>query len=429
MNKSFSKAAVDEKNKDCAWLLKRQKDMYVTSGDNRSQFERDYTRILHSNSFRRMKHKTQVFFNVENDHICTRMEHVLHVESVSHSIAQALGLNCELTQAIAIGHDLGHTPFGHVGERILNNLAVNGIVENDETIVKGFSWEHLKNLNGEAYFWHERNSLRMVDKLDLLADDTGKERNLNLTFAVRDGIISHCGELKTVALKPRNNKKIDLYGDFIRSGQFEPATWEGCAVKIADKIAYLGRDIEDAIRLKFITAQDLEELKDIADENIVMNTTTLMHRMIVDISRESSPECGIVLGDDNKKLIDDVLKFNNLHIYQSSKFLAYKDYCKMILSWIFRNLAVLYDYDKTIKNIESLPYEILRDSFLDWIYTYTEIDYIPEDKADKYKRFKNDKIYGKLENRDVYIQAVIDYISGMTDNYAIKVFKEFITFE
>ena len=161
----------------------------------------------------------------------------------------------------------------------------------------------------------------MVDKLDLLADDTGKERNLNLTFAVRDGIISHCGELKTVALKPRNNKKIDLYGDFIRSGQFEPATWEGCAVKIADKIAYLGRDIEDAIRLKFITAQDLEELKDIADENIVMNTTTLMHRMIVDISRESSPECGIVLGDDNKKLIDDVLKFNNLHIYQSSKFL------------------------------------------------------------------------------------------------------------
>lgn len=181
--------------------------MYVTSGDNRSQFERDYTRILHSNSFRRMKHKTQVFFNVENDHICTRMEHVLHVESVSHSIAQALGLNCELTQAIAIGHDLGHTPFGHVGERILNNIAVNGIVENDETIVKGFSWEHLKNLNGEAYFWHERNSLRMVDKLDLLADDTGKERNLNLTFAVRDGIISHCGELKTVVLKPRNNKR------------------------------------------------------------------------------------------------------------------------------------------------------------------------------------------------------------------------------
>ena len=247
MNKSFSKAAVDEKNKDCAWLLKRQKDMYVTSGDNRSQFERDYTRILHSNSFRRMKHKTQVFFNVENDHICTRMEHVLHVESVSHSIAQALGLNCELTQAIAIGHDLGHTPFGHVGERILNNLAVNGIVENDETIVKGFSWEHLKNLNGEAYFWHERNSLRMVDKLDLLADDTGKERNLNLTFTVRDGIISHCGELKTVSLKPRNNKKIDLYGDFIRSGQFEPATWEGCAVKIADKIAYLGRDIDSLV--------------------------------------------------------------------------------------------------------------------------------------------------------------------------------------
>lgn len=428
MKKRFSDVAVNEKNEMYEYLIKRQKSMYTTDGDSRSPFERDYTRILHSNSFRRMKHKTQVFFNVENDHICTRMEHVLHVESVSHSIAQALGLNCELTQAIAIGHDLGHTPFGHVGERILNNLAVNGIVEKGETIVSGLSQNMIKSLNGASYFWHERNSLRMVDKLDLLADDNGKERNLNLTFAVRDGIISHCGELKTVNLKPRT-RHIDLTKDFIRSGQFEPATWEGCAVKIADKIAYLGRDIEDAIRLKFITDKDLDKLKDIADENIVMNTTTLMHRMIVDICRESSPDCGIVLGENNKKLIDDVLKFNNHYIYQSSKFCAYKDYCKMVLSWIFRNLAVLYDYDKTIDNIKTMPYKILKESFLDWIYTYTDLNYIPKEEQPHYERYNNDKIYGRLENRDIYIQAVIDYISGMTDNYAIKVFKEFITFE
>lgn len=427
MEKRFSKVAVSETNNNNIFF-NRQLKMYSTKGDIRSPFERDYTRILHANSFRRMKHKTQVFFNVENDHICTRMEHVLHVESVSHSIAKALGLNCELTKAIALGHDLGHAPFGHFGERILNNLAINGIKDGKEVFAYGLSEQAIKNLNNAPYFWHERNSLRMVDKLDLLPDDNGNNKNLNLTFAVRDGIISHCGELKTVNLKPRT-QDIDLTKDFIRSGQFEPATWEGCAVKISDKIAYLGRDIEDAIRLGFITDKDLEELKDIADENIVLNTTTLMHRMIVDICRESSPECGIVLGEANKKLIDNVLAFNNKHIYLSHKSDAYRDYCKMILSWIYRVLVNLYDYDKTVENINALPYNLLKRSFLDWIYTYTDIDYIPKDKREKYKKFQNIKIYGKLENRDLYIRAVIDYIAGMTDNYAIKIFKEFITFE
>lgn len=426
MEKKFSRVAVNEANNNSIFLS-RQFDMYTTKGDMRSQFERDYTRILHSNSFRRMKHKTQVFFNVENDHICTRMEHVLHVESVSHSIAEALGLNCELTKAIALGHDLGHAPFGHFGEEILNNLAVNGIKNGNEVVVAGLSQEAIK-VNKAPYFWHERNSLRMVDKLDLLPDDNGKYRNLNLTYAVRDGIISHCGELKTINLKPRD-EQIDLTKDFVRGGQFEPATWEGCAVKIADKIAYLGRDIEDAIRLEFITDKDLDILKEITNENIVMNTTTLMHRMIVEICEKSSPDCGIVLGEANKKLIDDVLSFNNKYIYKSPKLDAYKDYCKMILSWIFKVLVSQYDYDKTIENINVLPYHLLKMSFLDWIYTYTDEDYIPEDKREIYNKCENIKIYGRLENRDVYIQAVIDYISGMTDNYAIKVFKEFITFE
>ena len=101
----------------------------------------------------------------------------------------------------------------------------------------------------------------------------------------------------------------------------------------------------------------------------------------------------------------------------------------MILSWIYRVLVNLYDYDKTVENINALPYNLLKRSFLDWIYTYTDIDYIPKDKREKYKKFQNIKIYGKLENRDLYIRAVIDYIAGMTDNYAIKIFKEFITFE
>ena len=273
-------------------------------------------------------------------------------------------------------------------EYLIPTVLANGIKDGKEVLVYGLSEQAIKNLNNAPYFWHERNSLRMVDKLDLLPDDNGNNKNLNLTFAVRDGIISHCGELKTVNLKPRT-QDIDLTKDFIRSGQFEPATWEGCAVKISDKIAYLGRDIEDAIRLGFITDKDLEELKDIADENIVLNTTTLMHRMIVDICRESSPECGIVLGEVNKKLIDNVLAFNNKHIYLSNKSDEYRDYCKMILSWIYRLLVNLYDYDKTVENINALPYNLLKRSFLDWIYTYTDIDYIPKDKREKYKKFQN----------------------------------------
>ena len=103
-------------------LIARRSALYEREDDIRTPFARDYTRILHSNAYRRLKHKAQVFCNIDNDHICTRMEHVTHVESVSYTIAKYLGLNDELTQAIAAGHDLGHAPFGHQGEKILGNL-------------------------------------------------------------------------------------------------------------------------------------------------------------------------------------------------------------------------------------------------------------------------------------------------------------------
>ena len=134
-----------------------------TGGDVRSPYYRDTTAIIHSSPFRRLKHKTQVFFAPSNDHICTRMEHVLHVASIATAICRAMGLNDEMAWAIGVGHDLGHTPFGHIGEYILSDLMVQ----------KGFD-----------PFQHEVNGLRVVDFLS----------HLNLTYAVRDGIISHCGE-------------------------------------------------------------------------------------------------------------------------------------------------------------------------------------------------------------------------------------------
>lgn len=116
---SFSSVAATESNPNWKKLTERRGSLYESENEVRSPFARDYTRILHSMAYRHLKHKTQVFFNIDNDHICTRMEHVSHVESVSYSIAKYLGLNTELTKAIAIGHDLGHAPFGHHGESVI----------------------------------------------------------------------------------------------------------------------------------------------------------------------------------------------------------------------------------------------------------------------------------------------------------------------
>ena len=115
---------MDENNPNFLQAVKRENSLYNRGNGIRSEFERDYTRILHCESYRRLKHKTQVFFAPHNDHVCTRMEHVGHVASVSRTISKYLGLNQELTEAIALGHDIGHAPFGHTGEDILNGLMI-----------------------------------------------------------------------------------------------------------------------------------------------------------------------------------------------------------------------------------------------------------------------------------------------------------------
>ena len=125
MKDSFASVKTDEKNPKWQQCIKRENTLYNRGNDIRSEFERDYTRLLHCEAYRRLKHKTQVFYAPQNDHICTRIEHVNHVASVSATIAKYLGLNQELTEAIAIGHDIGHAPFGHTGEDILNSLIQN----------------------------------------------------------------------------------------------------------------------------------------------------------------------------------------------------------------------------------------------------------------------------------------------------------------
>ena len=171
----------------------------ITPCPMRTDFQRDRDRILHCKAFRRLKHKTQVFLSPEGDHYRTRLTHTLEVSQIARSIARALRMNEDLTEAIALGHDLGHTPYGHAGERALNSF---------------------------THFRHNEQSLRIVDKLEY----SGK--GMNLCFEVRDGILNHPSDCN-------------------------PATNEGVIVSWSDRIAYINHDIDDAITGKIITKEDI----------------------------------------------------------------------------------------------------------------------------------------------------------------------------
>lgn len=409
-NNNFKKVSLTPKHEDWDQMTQRTSTLYYRKDDVRSPFARDYTRILHSLAYRRLKHKTQVFFNIDNDHICTRMEHVAHVESVSHTIAKNLGLNTELTKAIAIGHDLGHAPFGHEGESIINEL----------------SQEYL----GER-FWHEKNGLRFVDRIELLEDNYRISRNLDLTYAVRDGIISHCGEVDENGLKPRD-EKMDL-SEFKEPGQFQPATWEGCVVKISDKIAYIGRDIEDAIKLGFIDRKVQNELIKMARANdqAVLNTTVIMHNLIIDICKNSTPEKGICLSDRFLEQLNTIKKFNYEYIYGHKRLIPFKKYARLVLNEIFNVLMDTYDGIHSLDKIKARIkyYPMLMGSFEKWLVKYCDVDIINDEELTEIAlKCENEKIYGALSDEKIYVQAILDFISGMTDRFAVKVFNELLTY-
>lgn len=193
--------------------------------DIRPEYQRDRDRILHSKAFRRLKHKTQVFLAPEGDHYRTRLTHTLEVAQIARTIARALRLNEELTEAIALGHDLGHTPFGHSGEAILNQICEDG-------------------------FSHYKQSVRVVEVLEK------NGQGLNLTWEVRDGILNH----RTAG---------------------HPSTLEGCIVRLSDKIAYINHDIDDAIRARLFEEQDLpREYTDVLGHSVRERLDVMIHDMI-----------------------------------------------------------------------------------------------------------------------------------------------------
>ena len=426
-NKFFFNVRFSPENEKWELGTKRLKPIYARNNDIRSDFERDYTRLLHSLAFRRLKHKTQVFFSPHNDHICTRMEHVLHVESVASTIARELGLNEKLAAAIAIGHDIGHAPFGHHGEDCLNS-----ILESEEGSGK------------PKKFWHERNSLFFADYIETLPDPDGISQPLNLSYAVRDGLICHCGEIDSQGIKPRA-KAIDLYS-IKRPGIIEPFTWEGCVVKIADKIAYLGRDIEDARQYHILDMGAYRQIREIVAETLglkdgkgahalrsgkAVNTTVLINDLIVDLCRQSSPEKGLCFSDEYFKFILELKKFNIAHIYNHWRLKEFQHYATNILQTIFRTLMRVQVYAENGRIAQALRYypELCR-TFEDWLVRYAY--YMPLGASGRIDRrsimrSNTEKIFS-VEDISSYRKCVIEYISGMTDTFAIRIYEEIITF-
>lgn len=390
--KKFEKYAANENNPNWDKIISRQSPLYNRNNFMRSEFERDYTRIIHSTAYRRLKHKTQVFFSPENDHICTRIEHVTHVESISYTIAKNLGLNTELTKAIAVAHDVGHSPFGHEGEKILSDISNRDL---------GIS------------FWHEKNGLELVDNIELLEDTERFKQNLDLTYAVRDGIISHCGEIDENCLKPRN-EFIDL-NDYKFPNQYAPYTWEGCVVKISDKISYLCRDIEDAITLKIF--------KDIPGEEDIINNTNLINNLIYDLCENSSPEKGLCLSENALNLMNRIKAFNYKYIYTSDRIKPSTRYFRVVINEIYNLLKSMYDGQNTLNKLNDVSdiYPNLCKGFINFITDYYDFD------NRENLRLKN-KVLFSIDNEKDFYKAIIYYISGMTDNFAIEIYNEIIHF-
>ena len=211
-----------------------------------------------------------------------------------------------------------------------------------------------------------------------------------------------------------------------------PYTYEGCVVKISDKIAYLGRDIQDAYNYKFFDKEDMLTMKQIAQEVMKkkikfkdVNTSSLIHEFITNLCLNSNPDCGLTFSKDYFDMMNKIKKFNYQKIYSNKRFKPFMKYAKLILETIFDFLMDYYDGFNTIKKLSKYSkfYPTLTTDFTDWLIKYSNID----EKSHKVRKYRNIIIYD-IKNLMDYKQAIIDYISGMSDNYAIKAYKELIEF-
>ncbi len=265
----------------------------------RTPFQRDRDRIVHCKSFRRMKHKTQVFLSSTNDHYRTRLTHVIEVSQIARTISRALKLNEDLTEAIALGHDLGHTPFGHVGESVLNEIYPEG-------------------------FKHVEQSLRVIDVLE----NDGK--GLNLTYEVRDGIAKHS----------KGRGPVD-------APDCVPATMEGQVVRVSDLVAYANHDLDDAIRSGIIT------LSDVPDEYIGFlgkTSSKRVNKMVTDIICETTSSNGrkVLISEELEGIMEGLKEYLFKAVYLSDKVRNSFDEAKRIVKELY---YYFYDNKETFRKL------------------------------------------------------------------------------
>ena len=337
----------------------------------RSPFERDTGRIIYCQAFRRLRHKTQVFFNAKNDHICSRLEHVIYVKYIATTIARALNLNLDLVEAIALGHDLGHAPFGHTGERMLESCA--------------------QKYDPDIIFRHEYQSLRVIDLLEQRAN--GNPGGLNLSFEVRDGIVSHCGETYSeYMISPYRDKPSDILDDPKKALHSLPATLEGCVVRISDKIAYIGRDIEDACEAGIM---EFEDIPSAIQSRLGTNNSQIINTLVSDLIHNSLDKDEIRLSDDAGEAMKELLEQNVARIYRSEKIRRYENSVKNSLEGLFEALmGAMADREKTARSLNPVFQGLMK--------------FVAE--------------YPDKNTSDV--QMVVDYIAGMTDSFATSCYEK-----
>jgi len=344
--------------------------------DVRGEYFRDQTKIIHSLPFRRLKHKTQVFFAPDNDHICTRIEHVLHVATIAAAICRGLNqsgnwnLDQDLAYAIGLGHDIGHAPFGHEGERALARCI------------------------SPKPFLHEVNSYRVVEHLANYGE------GLNLTYAVKDGILCHCGEdFATQELRPAA-KPNNL--DSIQSRRCLPTTYEGCIVRVSDKIAYLGRDIEDAIKAGLITKEDIPL---IVKDEIGTSNGEIINTLTLDLIEHSKDKDFIGFSPEKADIILQLRNFNYDRIYNNAQMRQRKE-------TIDKRIADLFDY--------------YREIFGKYGFDYAAYDREGKQTAVNFAKYMASMIKAYHESPLERDNIITDYIAGMTDSYALSAMEDVI---
>ena len=328
----------------------------------RLPFAIDRDRVLYSGAYRRYQGKTQVFSftNQIDEEMTNRSLHTTYVSQISRTIGKSLGLNLELIEAIALGHDLGHTPFGHDGEKALNKICIK---------------------HGIGHFHHNIESLHIVDNI------SRKGRGLNLTFQVRDGIISHDGETHNTRLIPNRDKKEKDIQDFIvkkkigENVRWMPATLEGCVVRATDTIAYIGQDIEDAIRFNILSRSELPE------------------------------ECVNYLGNRNSQIIDTLVKSVILNSYDND-FIAFDEET----SYYMKKLKD-FNYDRIYTNDEVKKSNSIILRSMENLFECYMNDIEKSNKHSKiFTQFLNNKNERYLEKYSP-AEQVRDFIATMTDRY------------